>query len=133
MLWSSSTASGLGYTVLGCGDKNGTWTGTKIFVNCGSWSPADVQLPNATDLVTTGKVDIANNKRLVAPVLSRFYIGGCASCTGANYFSLSVAGSLYVNTEARRWPRPRAMPVGDLVPEGPRATRHGWWRSVRRS
>ena len=32
VLWTSGVATANGYTVLGCGDRNGTWTDTKVFV-----------------------------------------------------------------------------------------------------
>ena len=98
VLWSAATATSNGFTVLGCADTNGTWTAAKVFVNCAAWAPQDVRLPNATDLVASGRISVANNRLLFAPIVSRFYIRGCPTCSGGNFFALSVSGSLYVNT-----------------------------------
>ena len=100
VMWSAATAIANGYTVLGCGDVTGTWVDTRVFVDCGSWSPDDVRLPNATDVVANGQIGVANNKLLHLPVVERFYVRGCPGCTGGNFFGVSVAGELYVNTGA---------------------------------
>jgi hypothetical protein len=98
VMWSAATAGANGYTVLGCGDTNSTWTEAKVFIDCPAWAPSDVRFPNATDVVARGSINIANNRLLHMPVVERFYVGGCPGCTGGNFFGVKNAGELYVNT-----------------------------------
>ena len=104
--WTAATATAQGYRVISGADCRGLDTtvtpvsDVKVFVECGSFEPDRVIFPNATDVIFTGKVDIANNKLLSLPSAQRVYVRGCYGCTGTggNNFSVSVAGELRVNT-----------------------------------
>jgi Flp pilus assembly protein TadG len=100
-----SAATAAGYTVIGGSDCNGLdtnvtpVTATKVFFNCTTFSPSLAILPNATDVVFAGRVDVANNMLLSLPNARRVYARGCAtSCSGGNNYSISIAGELRINT-----------------------------------
>jgi hypothetical protein len=83
-------------------------TGTKVFVNCpaaftaGNDGFGGTRFVDATNVVFNGKVSVPNNTTLAFPNAQRVYVRGCGptspQCNGGNYFSVSVAGELRVNT-----------------------------------
>jgi hypothetical protein len=106
---SASAASSAGYTVLGgsdCSNLNTDVTpvtATKVFFNCaGGFTAVRAILPNATDVVFTGNVQVPNNQLLSMPNVSHVYVRGCtSSCSGGNNFGISIAGSC-ASTPGRR-------------------------------
>ncbi len=85
-----------GYTVVTCGD-DGSISGAKIFVNCANYSPIAASFVNATTVVFQGQVTVAAGKTLNMPSANYVYVKGCATCTGSNYYSISVSGGLFLN------------------------------------
>jgi Flp pilus assembly protein TadG len=99
--WTAVARTGLqalaaGYTVVTCG-ADGTVSGTKIYVNCLNYQPNNAFFNNAEEVVFNGQVTVGSGKTLNMPSVNRVYVRGCPSCTGGNYYSVSVAGGLYVN------------------------------------
>jgi Flp pilus assembly protein TadG len=103
---SAATATTNGYRVLSsnaeCNGLDTTATPvleTKIFVNCSEFKPSTAIFPNATDVIFTGKIDVANNSVLSLPVVRTVDVRGCtSSCSGGGNFAISVAGTMRVNT-----------------------------------
>jgi hypothetical protein len=91
-----------------CGGDAFEVTGAKVFVDCpggfsaGTDSFGGTRFVDATDVVFNGKVAVPNNTTLALPNARRVYIRGCGpsspQCNGGNYYSVSVAGELRVNT-----------------------------------
>jgi len=102
----ASQATAAGYTVLSgrsyCvthESRTHRITATKVFFDCPSgFSTGGTYLPNATDVVFSGSVSIANNQVLSMPVARNVSIRGCGGCSGGDSKAISVQGELRVNT-----------------------------------
>lgn len=80
-------------TVTAC--NGGTSTATKVFVNCpGGYTASNPStFANATDIIFTGPVDIANNRELYMPAARRIVVGGNSN----GGLSVTGGGRLGVN------------------------------------
>ena len=84
-------------TISGGGQCNGgTSTATKVFVNCptGYSAGAPSTFANATDLIFTGPVSVANNRQLYLPAARRIVVGG----TTSGGLSVAGGGQLGINS-----------------------------------
>ncbi|MBA2282956.1 MAG: hypothetical protein H0W25_17240 [Acidimicrobiia bacterium] len=80
LLATRTTAPDATWTTLTCGDNNGVFTATKIFVNCpGGFSPDTLTFSSATQVVFNGPVQISNNKSLFMPAAQQVIVGGSSS------------------------------------------------------
>jgi hypothetical protein len=108
--WSVSTAQAQGFTVIGGAQCSGLdttatpVTATKVFFDCATGfsvpNSGRVVLPNATDVVFSGKITVPQGSLLSLPNVRRLHVRGCGAgpCSGGNHYSVSVAGELRVNS-----------------------------------
>ncbi|HEY2982506.1 MAG TPA: pilus assembly protein TadG-related protein, partial [Jatrophihabitantaceae bacterium] len=82
-----------GYRVLSGSACNGLNTSSTpvteqyVYVNCADFSPDTAVFPNATHVIFTGKISVANNKLLSLPAAREIDVRGCTSgCSGGGNY-----------------------------------------------